>query len=130
MKLTAQVERSGKWWVVTVPEIPGLFTQVKHLSEVEEMVCDAARVLRPDLVEPLNIKVELASPAPLVKNALDLRREQQLVTSRAQAANILAVQRLKQDGLTVRDIAKVLDCSAQTVSNLSKMSTTASAPAL
>jgi predicted RNase H-like HicB family nuclease len=124
MKLTAQVERSGTWWVVTVPEIPGLFTQVKRLGEVEDMVRDAAQVLRPDLTEPLSFKVEVASPTPLVKTALDLRRERQLITNRAKVANIRAVQHLKQDGLTVRDIAKVLDCSPQTVSNLSKKSIT------
>ncbi|PLS30924.1 transcriptional regulator [Bifidobacterium margollesii] len=42
---TAVCTRSGGWWAVEVPEIPGLFTQARHLDQVEDMVRDAAGML-------------------------------------------------------------------------------------
>jgi predicted RNase H-like HicB family nuclease len=45
MKVTAKATRSGKWWAVEVPEIPGLFTQAKRLDQVVDMVADAAEML-------------------------------------------------------------------------------------
>ena len=41
---TAVCTRSGGWWAVEVPEIPGLFTQARRLDQVEDMVRDAATV--------------------------------------------------------------------------------------
>lgn len=41
MKVTAEVVRTGAWWAIEVPEVPGLFTQVKCLDQVEGMVQDA-----------------------------------------------------------------------------------------
>jgi len=45
MKLTAECQRSGGWWAVEVPEIPGLLTQARHLDQVASMVRDAAALL-------------------------------------------------------------------------------------
>lgn len=42
MKLTAKATRVGKWWAIEVPEIEGLFTQTRHLDQVEAVVKDAA----------------------------------------------------------------------------------------
>lgn len=43
-KVTAVVTSSGDWFAVEVPEIGGLFTQVRRLDEVEGMVKDAAKM--------------------------------------------------------------------------------------
>ena len=51
MKVTAQATRSGKWWAVEVPEIPGLFTQARRLDQVVEAVADAASMLGHPQVE-------------------------------------------------------------------------------
>ncbi|MFK0003562.1 type II toxin-antitoxin system HicB family antitoxin [Paenarthrobacter sp. NPDC090522] len=45
MDITAQCHRGGKWWVIEVPEIDGLHTQARKLSEVKAMVLDAASAL-------------------------------------------------------------------------------------
>ena len=42
---TAVCIRSGGWWAIEVPEIPGLFTQARRLDQVEAMVRDAAGML-------------------------------------------------------------------------------------
>ena len=43
-KVTAVVTSSEDWFAVEVPEIEGLFTQVRRLDEVEGMVRDAAKM--------------------------------------------------------------------------------------
>ena len=32
MEVTAEVSRSGAWWAVEVPEVPGAFTQAERLD--------------------------------------------------------------------------------------------------
>ena len=51
MKVTAKATRSGNWWAVEVPEIPGLFTQARRLEQVAAMVADAAAMLGHPQVE-------------------------------------------------------------------------------
>jgi predicted RNase H-like HicB family nuclease len=122
MKLKANAERSGSWWVITVPEVPGLFTQVKHLNEVEDMVLDALAVLQPDKKEQPEIEVKPIVDNEEVEEVKRLQLERQLLAKKATSKSAAVVKKLKNDGLTVRDIALILGCSAQTVSNLSKVS--------
>jgi predicted RNase H-like HicB family nuclease len=35
-----QAERSGAWWAIHVPDLPGAFSQARHLSQVENMARD------------------------------------------------------------------------------------------
>jgi hypothetical protein len=50
--VTARCTASDGWWAVEVPEVQGLFTQVRRLEEVPVVVLDAAVLLtgRPDAV--------------------------------------------------------------------------------
>ena len=43
--VTANAVRSGNWWAIEVPEIPGLFTQARRLDQAASMVQDAATLL-------------------------------------------------------------------------------------
>ena len=45
MNVTAIAQRSGDWWAIEVPEIPGLFTQTRRLDQTDDMVRDAAKLL-------------------------------------------------------------------------------------
>lgn len=45
MNVTANAVRVGNWWAVEVPEIPGFFTQARHLDEVPAIVAEAAALL-------------------------------------------------------------------------------------
>ncbi len=49
MDVTAIATRTGKWWAIEVPQIPGLYTQAKHLNQVEDMVRDAASAMGRDI---------------------------------------------------------------------------------
>ena len=59
MKVTAQVQRSGDWWAISVPEIPGVFTQARRLSQVPDMVRDAVRLMQAD--DTLDVEVEVVA---------------------------------------------------------------------
>lgn len=58
MDVTAVAERSGTWWAVEVPEIPGLFTQAHQLTQIESMVRDAAHMLGRE-VDTVSVKLKL-----------------------------------------------------------------------
>jgi len=62
MDVTAYVSRSGDWWAVHVPEVPGAFAQVRQFDQVH----DAARAAVADLLEvsPASVSVtrELGPP--------------------------------------------------------------------
>ena len=34
-------ERSGRWWAISVPELPGVFSQARRRDQIEAMARDA-----------------------------------------------------------------------------------------
>lgn len=53
----ARVTRSDGWWAVSVPDVPGLFTQARRLDQVEGLVREASELLGTP-VEHVNIVPE------------------------------------------------------------------------
>ncbi|KFI92477.1 Phage transcriptional regulator [Bifidobacterium saguini DSM 23967] len=115
---TAVCTRSGGWWAVEVPEIPGLFTQARRLDQVEEQVRDAAEMLDvtigtvtidPQLDETTRRMVEL-----LYTKRDEARKAQDDASKLARST----VATLRSEGLTVRDVAMVTGVSPQRVSAL------------
>lgn len=128
MNVTAIVERSGNWWAVAIPEVEGGFTQARRLDLVPEMVADL-------------VELATGTPAADVKVAIDTdtRQADELRHARkrwAEAARLQAEARRLQDeaaamargavaelrglGLTVRDVATLLEVSPQRVSQLDR----------
>lgn len=118
MQVTAIATRSGGWWAVEVPELPGLFTQARRLDQVAEAVSDAARLLsdtdvvvtvRPVLPDDLDSAVERVR-----KEAAEAE-----AASRRAAQDVRAlVSCLRMKGFSVRDVGTVLGVSPQRVSQL------------
>ena len=54
---TARCTASDGWWAVEVPEVQGLFTQVRRLEEVPVAVLDAAVLLTGTPVADVDIRV-------------------------------------------------------------------------
>ena len=44
-RYTAIAERDGTWWAITVPELPGVFSQARRLDRVEYMARDAIALM-------------------------------------------------------------------------------------
>ena len=123
MKLTAIAQRSGDWWAVEVPQIPGLFTQARRLDQIPDMVLDAASLLleRPETDFEVLIDPQLpAEDESYVKSALTatahLREAQQAATKESRQT----ARHLRERGLTVRDAAVLMNVSPQKISQLVK----------
>lgn len=118
---TAKVKRSGDWWAVAVPEVPGLFTQGRNLAEVKDTVRRALE-LYPE-IEPdphaAEVVIKLATPAG-EEAAAAVARNRALAEEKeaAAAATASAARHLVAQGLTYRDTAVLLDISHQRVAQL------------
>ena len=116
--VTAVCTRSGGWWAVEVPEIPGLFTQARRLDQVEDMVRDAAKMLD-SKVDAVHIEPKLDAETSYMVEELfakrDAARRAQEEASRIARSTVTA---LRNEGLTVRDVAVVTGVSPQRVSAL------------
>lgn len=117
MRITAVAQRSGSWWAVEVPEIPGLFTQAKRLDQVTEMVRDAASALtgKPEdefqvTISSVHINGQIDSVVDAAKEAAKALAEYQ---ARAADASKTAAATLAEEGLTVREVGEVLGVSHQ-----------------
>lgn len=113
--------RSGGWWAVDVPEVQGLFAQARRLDLVPAAVLDAAALLtgRPEsdfevIVDPALDEDDLTA----VRDARERRAALSEAEQAASAASRAAVARLRAEGLTVRDVAAIMDLSPQRVSQL------------
>ena len=127
MQVTAIARRSGDWWAVEVPEVDGAFTQAKRLDQIPEMVADAVSLLEDVPVEQVVVTVVPDIGDPALLESADHVREQiaaaQAAQTAAAAASRAVVKQLRGKGLPVRDVAVIMNVSAQRVSQLDNGST-------
>ncbi|MEQ6137961.1 XRE family transcriptional regulator [Bifidobacterium breve] len=116
MNVTAVAERSGNWWAVEVPEIPGLFTQARRLDQVEAMVRDAAGMLGRQ-VGTVTVDPKLSEQDErMIDELLSARRDAAEAQSKASTLVRNAVGTLRAQGMTVRDVADIIGVTPQRVS--------------
>jgi predicted RNase H-like HicB family nuclease len=124
MTYTAKAERSGSWWAIDVPELPGVYSQARRLDGVESMARDAIALFLDVDPGTLDIRVEMILRS-------DLRRDVDAVgrlradANRLQAESSGALRHLTHElvgsGLSVRDAAIILGISHQRVSQLVRL---------
>ena len=114
--------RSGNWWAITVPELPGVFSQSRRLDQVEPMAREAiALMMDVDTSQIGSIVVDIVPPAPAaaligkMNEALDAARQ---ATESATSARRDAARALRADGLPMRDVGWLLGLSHQRVSQI------------
>ncbi len=114
-------QRGEKYWVLTVPEVPGVFSQARNLREVEPMIRDALSLgleVPPDSFA-VDVEVELPKDELAELRAIKAAQAQALSLQRETAVRSKElVARLESEGLTKRDIGQVLGVSQQRVSQL------------
>lgn len=125
MKTTIQatVEREGRWWIITMPEID-IVTQARHLKDVEEIAAEAAALALDTTEESLTINANIAVPSRIKHLWSESRSKEIAARETAQEAGKLArqaVHELREQGLTQRDAATVLGISYQRVAQLEKI---------
>jgi predicted RNase H-like HicB family nuclease len=119
---TAHCVRSGGWWSVDVPELPGVFTQARNLREAERMAREAIALLLDVEVTTVAVEIDVdlgdevsreVAELEAAKTAARLAQE-----SAAEAARRVAADLTRRHGLTMRDAGTVLGLSHQRVSQL------------
>jgi predicted RNase H-like HicB family nuclease len=120
MKLTAKVRKDGRFWVVSVPEVKGLYTQGRTLSEVPEMVRDAASLLTDRPESDFDVDVVLDDPeiTVLVQHADELAAKAAELRAKSAEERRTAARKLKAKGVTVREIGSLMQISHQRAGQL------------
>ncbi len=117
------VTRSDKgWWAISVPEIPGLFTQARRLDQVEEQVRDAASMLGVCVSGVETVPVLDSDSAEMLCELERVRLEAEAKRRASSELTRRVIRRLHDEGLTVRDIATLVGLSQQRVSVLCRQS--------
>jgi hypothetical protein len=118
----AVATRSGDWWAVTIPQLPGAFSQCKRLDQVQAMAREViALMLDCDPADVGDVEVDVHLPDQLTDDLAALRRSERLADDARQAAahaQRRAAEQLRTAGLSVRDIGRLLGVSHQRVSQI------------
>ncbi|MGB3414248.1 MAG: hypothetical protein WBA28_05985 [Microbacteriaceae bacterium] len=113
-----KTQRDGKFWFIEIPELDGA-TQAKRLNDVEEMARDYIAAVTDETDFLIHVKILVPEA---IQNLLDLssqhRQESERLNAKAAEEYRQAATKLKDDGLTVREIGQVLDISHQRAQQL------------
>jgi predicted RNase H-like HicB family nuclease len=113
-----RAQRTGDWWALEVPELPGVFGQAKRLDKADAAACDAIAAMLD--VDPGDVQVSVHPVLPddvtaVVEEAQETRR----AAERAPLVNKQAARVLTGDlGLSLRDAGVILGLSFQRVAQL------------
>jgi len=119
MQVTAVATRTGNWWAVEVPEIHGLYTQVKRLGQVADTVREAAALLTDEPIEAVIVRAVLPDNLQTIVDQVRREAAEAETAQRRAAEDTRAlVARLRSQGYSVRDVGTVLGVSPQRVSQL------------
>jgi DNA-directed RNA polymerase specialized sigma subunit len=123
---TVRAQRDGKWWAISVEELPGALSQVRRLDQAEAMAREVIALVLDVPEDDFDVVVvpELSEEHREALAELDRAKEQYAesmaaLAERQRKATLLLV---KEAGLTVRDAATVLGVSFQRVSQLTSHS--------
>jgi len=119
---TAKCTRTGNWWAISVPELPGLFSQARRLDQVEATTRDAIAVLLDVSPKSFDVVVQPEVPGEVTK-ARRARAKLVEAEQSAEKATVEAAKALVAKGYTVRDAGKLLGISPQRVSQLTARAT-------
>ena len=111
----ADVERDGRFWHIHVPEI-SRSTQARHLREIEPMARDLIAVMEDVPSDSFHVEMHVTLPAEVdqeLQRSAELRADAARSQHEAAALTRSAARRLHNDGLTLREIGKLLDVSHQ-----------------
>jgi hypothetical protein len=104
-----------------VPELPGLFTQVRRLDQAPAMVADAVATLEGLDVAEIEIDLEVELPDEVqsdLDHARDARRRAAVLDQEASLGFIDVARRLVDSGMTLREVGTVLGVSSQRAGQL------------
>lgn len=118
---TARCYRSGKWWAIEVPEVPGAHSQARRLDQVEANAREAIGLILDvdgDTFD-ITVQVDLDDVVRGQVEALAQARERATEAQKNAAATAAGVAAdLVARGLSTRDAGTVMGLSHQRVAQL------------
>ncbi|MGH3326007.1 MAG: type II toxin-antitoxin system HicB family antitoxin, partial [Streptomyces sp.] len=117
---TATARRSGDWWALSVPDLPGVHSQTKRLDQAEAEVREAIALMLD--IEPEEFDVEVKpvlseETKVLLGEVEEARRTRERAAEAERQAMRQAAQALT-GSLSQRDAGQLLGVSFQRVSQL------------
>lgn len=110
-------ERSDRgWWIVRVLDMRHVVTQARRASEVEEMARDVIALLEDVPPDSFDIDLSYRVADDLDSAIADVRRlrqEADEITTRSRAATADVARRMRDAGLSVREIGALLGIAHQ-----------------
>jgi len=107
---------STGWWVVTVPELPGVVSQARRLDQVAGDVAEVVELMTGEKPGTYAIEIEPVYPGAAgeaAREAVALRRQAEEIGTAASDAVRNAVLDPRSEGLTLRDSATLAGVSYQ-----------------
>lgn len=124
--VTAKATRDGAVWLVHVPEIDR-WTQARTIVEIESMARDLAAIMTNAAPDSIRVIVDVELPTSVQAHLDEVERARMTETAaRTRGAEELrrAVRELREAGISVRDVGKLMGISHQRASQLSRSAAT------
>ena len=120
MEIKAKVERQADGWRVEVPELGNLVTTSKRLDKATEQIKDLAEKATGESKCDIIVKVEAIMPGIICDLEAAQEKSREATRLQEEASNAIrdVVSRMRDEGLTMRDIAVLLGVSPQRVAQL------------
>lgn len=124
MEIIARVYRDGDWWAVEVPINGSIeYTQGKTLAEAHAMAADLVALwadeLDDDTLRAADVVLAVDGAVKQTADAVKIAAaELETAREHARAEQIRAVAALREEGLTMQDIATVLGVTKGRISQL------------
>ena len=118
---TVTATRAGEWWGLEVPGLPEAATRARRLDQAEAAARAAIALLLDVPADSFGVEVEpeLEGPSGELLHVARIARERaELAQEEARATTIVAVQTFAGQGMTVRDIGRLIGVSHQQAAKL------------
>ena len=125
MEIKAKFERQADGWRVEVPQLGNLVTTAKRLDKATEQIRELAEAATGESRCDIVIKVEAIMPGIICDLEAAQQKSREAARLQDEASNEIrdVVSRMRDEGLTMRDIAVLLGVSPQRVAQLAPCTT-------
>ena len=120
MEIKAQAERQQDGWLVACPELDNFQTTTKRLDKAEELIKALANKKTGDAICDIVVTIEAIMPG-IICDIEAAQTKMQLAAKLQDEASVEirdVVRRAREQGLTMRDIAVLLNVTPQRVAQL------------
>lgn len=114
-RYTAHATRDGRFWLVHVPEVDRS-TQARSIAEIEVMARDLVAIMEGVESDSFELDVRIVMPGRVrqrLEHAQELREREAQARAEAAAEVRAAALELKDAGISLRDLGKLLGVSYQ-----------------